>query len=149
MHAFRSAGSFLTGLVLTGLVLASHALAGSAMAQDSWPDLVGTWVGTSRAIVMANGGHYTGSGQGEQPRFVSSELVVTFTQQDRGRYIGTITSAGHTEPKLMVVAEDRKTLRTTDNDGTSMGTILDANRFELCYGQNHPSVVSCVVFRRR
>lgn len=138
MHAIRLAGSLLAGLVL----------AGPAMAQESWPDLVGTWVGTSRAIVTANSGHYTG-GQGEQPRFVSSELVVTFTQQDRGRYIGTITSAGHTEPKLMVVAEDRKTLRTTDNDGTSVGTILDANSFELCYAQNNPSVVSCVVFRRR
>lgn len=139
MHALRFAGSLMAGLVL----------AGSAMAQESWPDLVGAWVGTSRAIVMANSGHYTGSGQGEQPRFASSELVVVFTQQDRGRYIGTITSAGHTEPKLMVVAEDRKTLRTTDIDGTSMGTILDANSFELCYAQNNPSVVSCVVLRRR
>ena len=139
MHALRLAGSLIAGLVL----------AGPAMAQESWPDLVGTWVGTSRAIIMANSAHYSASGQGDQPRFASSELVVTFTQQDRGRYIGTITSSGHTEPKLMVVAEDRKTLRTTDIDGTSMGTILDANSFELCYAQNHPSLVSCVVLRRR
>lgn len=49
----------------------------------------------------------------------------------------------------MVVSADRRTLRTTDQDGTSVGTILSPDSFELCYAQNNPSTVSCVTFHRR
>ena len=90
------------------IVAVSLAVVTPAMAQ-TWPDLVGTWVGKSRAIVAAPGGHYGGASAAE-PSFVSAELTVEWTRQDEGRYIGTITSAGRTEPKLAVVAGDGKTL---------------------------------------
>ncbi|MBN9434432.1 MAG: hypothetical protein J0I45_18530 [Bosea sp.] len=118
-------------------------------AKDPWPSLVGTWVGKSRAIVTAASGHYGDAGAGAEPRFASAELTIEIAKEDEGRYLGTITSRGQSEPKLMVVGDDRKTLRTADGDGTSVGTILGKDSFELCYAQNNPSTVSCITFHRK
>lgn len=128
---------------------AASLMAVPASAQDAWPDLLGTWTAKSRAIVTAASGHYGTAGAGSEPRFASADLVIEITKQDQGRYIGTITSGGHKEDKLMVVAEDRKSLRTADTDGNSVGRILDTNSFELCYAQNNPSIATCAVFHRR
>lgn len=131
------------------LVAISAGLAATpAAAQEAWPDLLGKWTAKSRAVVTSPAGHYGGSGTGSAPRFASADLVIEITRQDQGRYIGTITSPGQTEDKMMVVAEDRRTLRSVDSDGNSFGRILDADSFELCYAQVNPSVVSCALFRR-
>lgn len=129
-------------------VLAAMCFAGPAVAQDAWPDLIGKWVGKSRAIITSPAGHYGSAGGGSEPRFASADLVIEFTKQDQGRYIGTIVSAGHKEEKLMVLSEDRKTLRSVDNDGNSVGHIIDSNSFELCYAQMAPTVASCALFKR-
>ena len=122
------------------------------LAQD-WPDLVGSWQGTSRAIVTAAEHHYgeetiDGTDGLDEGAFASSELTVEITEQSDGRYIGSITSAGHTEPKYMIVASDGVTLRASDVNGLSTGRIIDVDSFELCYAQFNPSTVSCVVFTR-
>lgn len=130
------------------LAVGASQMAVPVAAQETWPDLMGKWAGKSRAIITSPAGHYGGSGTGSAPRFASADLVIEITQQDQGRYIGTLTSPGQTEDKLMVVAEDRRTLRTADSDGNSVGRILDADSFELCYTQINPSVASCAVFRR-
>ncbi|WP_018387479.1 hypothetical protein [Ancylobacter sp. FA202] len=129
-------------------LFAAMCFAGPAVAQEAWPDLLGKWVGKSRAVIMSPAGHYGSAGGGSEPRFASSDLVVEITKQDQGRYIGTIVSAGHREEKLMVVSEDRKTLRSADSDGNSFGHLIDSNSFELCYAQIAPSVASCTLFRR-
>lgn len=69
-------------VVLSGLVAAS---APAAAAKEPWPDLLGTWVGQSRAIVTANSGHYGNAGAGSEPRFASVELVIEITKEDQGR----------------------------------------------------------------
>ena len=146
----RFAAAFLTFALLSAPALAAQPAKESAThANKGWPSLVGTWVGKSRAIVTAASGHYSDAGAGTEPRFVSAELTVEITREDQGRYIGTITSPGDTEVKVMVVADDRKTLRTSDLDGTSVGTILGKNSFELCYAQNKPTTVSCITFHRK
>jgi hypothetical protein len=129
-------------------VLAAMSFAAPAAAQDAWPDLVGKWVGKSRAIIMSPAGHYGSAGSGSEPRFVSADLVIEITKQDQGRYIGTIVSAGHREEKFMVLSEDRKTLRSADSDGNSVGHMIDSNSFELCYAQMAPTVASCALFKR-
>ncbi|MQT12128.1 hypothetical protein [Segnochrobactrum spirostomi] len=145
----RLATSAVAVLVTALAVAGTPAAAKDTSRKSAWPNLIGTWVGKSRAIVTTNTGHYGNAGTGDEPRFASAELVIEITKEDQGRYIGTITSPGDTEVKLMVVGSDRKTLRTTDKDGTSVGSILGPNAFELCYAQNNPSTVSCVTFHRR
>lgn len=132
-------------------VLAALCFAGPAVAQDAWPDLLGKWVGKSRAIIMSPAGHYGSAGSaggGNEPRFASADLVIEIIKQDQGRYIGTIVSAGSKEEKFMILSEDRKTLRSADSDGNSVGHIIDSNSFELCYTQMAPTVASCALFKR-
>lgn len=122
-----------------------------AIAQE-WPDLLGTWKGTSRSVVSGVGGHFGGE-HDDKPRFAEVELTIEWTEQNEGRYIGTLTSGSHTEGKLGVVSADGTSLVTVDHDGQSVGRIIDGNSFELCYAQTSHSdeqmVVSCVIFNRQ
>jgi len=126
-------------------------LAGAPALATDWPDLLGTWTGTSRAVVLGDGGHY--AGEAGNPRFVEAELTIEWTDQRDGRYIGTISSAAHTEPKLAVLSADLETLITVDEDGSSIGRLIDDDRFELCYHQSSAGhtqmTASCVVFERQ
>lgn len=121
-------------------------------AAQEWPDLLGTWKGTSRSVVSGVGGHFTGD-HGNTPRFAEVELTIEWTEQNAGRYVGTVTSGSHTEGKLGVMSADGTTLLTVDHDGQSVGRIIDGNSFELCYAQTSHSdeqmVVSCVTFERQ
>jgi hypothetical protein len=134
-------------------MILSCGLATPALAQEpEWPDLIGTWTGTSRSVVSADGGHFTG-GDGAGPRFAEVAFTIEWTQQDRGRYIGTVTSNGSTEPKMAVKSAAGDLFVTVDEDGQSIGRLLDENRFELCYTQSSQgdpqSVASCVLFTRQ
>jgi len=126
------------------------AMIGAPVAAAEAPDLIGTWTGTSRAVVAGSGGHYGEGGAALQFREV--ELTVEWIEQKDGRYIGTITSAGHTEPKLGVLSSDGKMFVTADLDGTSVGRIIDDDHFELCYTQTSTGsdhiIASCVDFER-
>lgn len=128
------------------------ALSATPLAAQEWTDLVGTWTGTSRAVVSGAGGHYTPS-ETSKPVFVSADLTIVFTEQDQGRYIGTVTSGNSTEPKIAVVSDDRKAIFTVDSDGQSTGRMLDVDHMELCYTQSSSAdkqmVASCVVFVRK
>lgn len=119
----------------------------SAFAQEA-PDMLGTWTGANRAVVSGAGGHY---GDGEDAAtFRAVELTIEWTAQDDGRLIGTIASPLSTEPKVGVLSSDGVTLFTADSDGSSVGRLIDADHFELCYMQTSIAderiVVSCVEF---
>lgn len=121
----------------------------SVLAQEA-PDMLGTWTGTSRAVVSGTGGHY---GDGEDlAAFREVDLTIEWTAQDDGRLIGTVTSPLSTEPKVGVLSSDGQTLFTADSDGSSVGRIVDEDHFELCYMQtsiaDEQIVVSCVDFAR-
>ena len=121
------------------------AIAAPALAQD-WPDLVGTWKGTTRAVVANAGGHYAGT-------FATAELTIEWTAADNGRYIGTISSPQHTERVLAVASSDGQSIFTVDTDGLTIGRLIDQDRFELCYLQSSSGdtqmAASCVEFERQ
>ena len=133
------------------LTLASLLFALPATAQD-WPDLLGTWTGTSRTVVTGAGGHFSGA-DATEAQFHEVELTIEWTEQNAGRYVGSITSAAHTERKLGVASSDGTSLYTVDHDGHSAGRIIDADHFELCYMQTSIAdpqmVASCVEFGRQ
>ena len=137
----RSACTIALGLLMTG------ATSTNILAADEWPDLLGQWSGESRAVVSAGGDHYE-TQEHTDPVFVSQTLMIEWTEQEDGRLIGVITSEQHSEPKMAVIGSDRKSLSTVDANGSSTGSILDDDSFELCYTQTGPAVVSCVVFTR-
>lgn len=123
----------------------------AATAQD-WPDLVGTWTGTSRTVVWGEGGHFSDT-PSDKPVFVETDLTIEWTDAKDGRYIGTITSAVQTESKIGIMSSDGVSFYTVDHDGFSNGRIIDADHFELCYLQtDHKDpqmVASCVTFERQ
>ncbi|WP_035485804.1 hypothetical protein [Geminicoccus roseus] len=126
-------------------------LAAPALAAD-WPDLRGTWKGTSRAVTMGEGGHY-GATDGKTPVFSEVELTIEFTDQKDGRLFGTISSAHHREPKLAVISVDQQLVVTADGDGQSVGKLIDDDHLELCYTQTSSAdsqmIASCVLFERQ
>ena len=117
------------------------------LAAQEWPDLVGT----SRAVVSGDGGHYGASGKAAAFRDVPLTLV--FTEQNAGRYVGTMSSAQSTEPKIAVVSSNRNAIFSADSDGHSTGRMIDEDAFELCYTQTSASetqmIASCVTFQRQ
>ena len=126
------------------------ALVAAPALADEGPNMIGTWTGTSRAVVYGTGGHY---GEGEAAaQFKEVALTIEWTEQRDGRLIGTITSPLSTEPKLGVLSSDGRTLVTGDSDGSSIGRLIDDDHFELCYTQTSVAdeqiVVSCVDFER-
>lgn len=131
-------------------ILALSLVAAPAQAAD-WPDLLGTWTGTSRAVVLGDGGHY-GADSGKA-RFVEADLTIEWTEQKDGRYIGTIASPARTEPKLAVLSADGTSFFTVDTDGSSVGRLIDDDHFELCYQQTSAGdslmTASCVIFERQ
>ncbi len=123
-----------------------------AVAQD-WPDLVGTWKGTTRAVVANAGGHYADAGSDDAGTFATAELTIEWTEADNGRYIGTISSPQYTERVLAVVSSDGQSIFTVDSDGLTIGRLMDEDRFELCYLQSSSAdtqmAASCVEFERQ
>ncbi|MEM1360661.1 MAG: hypothetical protein AAGF94_02970 [Pseudomonadota bacterium] len=121
----------------------------AAVAAD-YPNLLGTWTGTSRAVVTGTSGHYVVDGT--RAKFVSADLTLEWTEQDDGRLIGTFTSPQYTEVKIGVISQSGDMLFSADNDGTSVGRILGPDRFELCYthaeANAEVSTASCVIFTR-
>ncbi|MCP4304945.1 MAG: hypothetical protein GY788_08755 [bacterium] len=123
----------------------------TALGQD-WPDLVGTWTGTSRTVVWGEGGHFLDSGA-DTPGFLESDLTIEWTDAKDGRYVGTPTSTAHTERKLGIMSRDGVSFYTVDRDGFSNGRIIDTDHFELCYLQTDHQipqmVASCLTFTRQ
>ncbi len=132
------------------LISAIAVLAPASVLAQEMPDMLGTWTGTSRAVVAGTGGHY---GDGDDvAAFREVDLTIEWTAQDDGRLIGTITSPLSTEPKVGVLSSDGVTLVTADSDGSSVGRLIDDDHFELCYMQtsiaDEQIVVSCADFER-
>jgi hypothetical protein len=117
-----------------------------------WPDLLGVWKGTTRTVLAGAGGHFSDSVTSDA-HFREVELTVEWIEEDDGRYIGTVTSANHTERKLGVMSSDGNSFYTVDHDGHSAGRLIDENHFELCYlqssFQDEQMVASCVTFERQ
>ena len=134
------------------LAIGLCSLTATSMASD-WPDLLGTWTGTTRSVIIGDGGHFSGGENSQNAEFHEIELTIQWTNQQDGRYIGSITSPKHSEPKLGVVSRDHKTIFTVDTDGQSVGELIDDNHFELCYMQTSSEdsmmVASCVIFERQ
>lgn len=122
-----------------------------ALAQD-WPSLLGVWKGTTRTATVGAGGHFSDS-QPDGVQFREVELTIEWTEENDGRYFGTISSANHRERKLGVLSGDGVSFFTVDEDGSSVGRLIDADHFELCYMQTSIAdaqmVASCVTFERQ
>ena len=103
---------------LIGLGLASIVTA------DEYPSMVGTWKGTSEAVVLGDALYYKNNTKDGTPRMSSAEFVLDLTHQD-GRRKQVTTKIK--EPWIGVFWNDKESLQAVDSNGHITGRILDAN----------------------
>jgi hypothetical protein len=131
--------------ILPLVALSLIALAASpAAAQNAVPDLRGKWAGESESVVLGGGNPHHPPTQSAEPRFSSVKFTMTIDRQEGRRFAGIFASATSTETVIGILARNG-TIHMVDDDGYDSGTMLAANRMELCY--RHLSaqarIVSC------
>jgi hypothetical protein len=111
-----------------------------AMAQESQPDLVGTWVGTSKAIVFGQNGYHPGNETAaDPPRVREQEFTMEITGQDGRVFWGAAWASANPEIRdrlALALAADGRTLVGADEDGAHYLTLVSPDRIERCYA--HP-----------
>src|SRR6267378_8162751 len=133
------------------LVLASAlicAATATAHAQDSIPDLKGTWSGKGKAIVFGTHDHHPGSQTAaDPPRVRDIEATHTVEGQEGRLAWGRSSSAvaDTKEPFAWAIASDNKTIIGADMDGYFRITLLGPDRMEKCYVHNGTSPTKSIV----
>jgi len=121
-----------------------------AMAQNTFPDLRGTWKGDSESIVWGPGNaHYPASQQAD-PRLTSIPFTITIDKQEGRRLSGTFSSPQSSEPVIGVISRTG-TIFFADDDGTDFGTLIGPNRLEICHLQGGPDtrIAACTEYTRQ
>lgn len=133
---------------MAGLVAA--ALAGPVQAQDTYPDLKGTWVGKGTAIVLGTPKHHDKTAA-KTPRLSDQNFTFKITDQKDGRFWGTMESPRGKDLMIGILAPDKKRVLVAGEEGTAEGRLIDANTFEWCYDHHTKDsiVVSCNTVRRQ
>lgn len=120
----------------------------SVYAQDTIPDLKGTWSGKGKAIVFGNNPHHPGAQTtADAPRVHEIEATHTVEGQDGRVAWGHSSSAvaDTKEPFVWAVASDNKSIVGADLDGYFRITLLSPERMEKCYVQNGTGPTRSVV----
>jgi hypothetical protein len=116
------------------------ALATAALAQDSVPDLTGTWVGTTKSVVFGqNKFHPGGETAAGVPRVREVEYTMEITGQDGRVFWGEAWSSADPAVRdtlALAIAADGRTIVGADNDGAHSMTLVSPDRIERCYA--HP-----------
>jgi hypothetical protein len=116
----------------------------TALAQTTIPDLRGTWKGNSESIVLGNGNtHHSATAQ--EPELRSVPFTLTVDKQVGRRLSGTFSSP-RGKSKVVAVISRSGTMLLADTEGFSLGTMLGADRMDLCYLKHSPEarIASCV-----
>jgi hypothetical protein len=142
-------------LVLALALLGTTAIA--AGAQDTVPDLRGTWTGKGKSIVFGTHAHHPGSQTtADAPRVREIEATHTVEGQDGRLAWGRSSSAAADtkEPFAWAIASDNRSIVGADMDGYFRITLIAPDRMEKCYAHNSASptrsiVATCYVMERK
>ena len=137
--------------VVIGLGLASIVRADDIVRADEFQSMVGTWKGTSEAVVLGKPVYYPDRASEQAiPRASSADFVINLTHQDGRRMWGSVISSNIAEPWIGVFWNDRKTFEAVDANGQIVGRMVDANTVEVIYTQHDSNglITSHVVFSR-
>jgi hypothetical protein len=119
---------FASSLIVAGVLTAS----GSAVAQQSYPDLKGTWIGPGVTLAMGKTEHRQPEDTGLRFREDSWTLVID--RQEGNRFTGTRgrTEGTRRDPILGVIRADRRTIHMVDDDGTFLTILTGPDTMEMC-----------------
>ncbi len=142
-------------------ILAVALLIGStsiACAQEKVPNLKGTWIGTSRAIIFGHNAYHPGAERpSDPPRVHEQSYTMRIDGQDGRLLWGQAWATNNPAVKdtlALAIASDGKTIVGADNDGAHYMTIAGPDQIERCYA--HPGtspsrsiVTSCGFLERQ
>jgi hypothetical protein len=117
-------------------------------AQDSIPNLKGTWSGKGKTIVFGNNRYHPGSQTTiSAPRVRDIEATHVVEGQEGRLVWGRSSSsvADTKEPFAWTIASDNKTILGADMDGSFHITLISPDRMEKCYTQNATSPSKSIV----
>lgn len=129
--------------IVTLAALATLATAPAVATDPAVPELRGTWKGDSHSIVLGAGPHHPDA-KTNAPRLTSVPFTLVIDMQDGRRFSGKFSSSAHSEAVVAVVSRGG-TIFMADDDGHIAGTMLAADRMELCYlhSSSAKRVASC------
>lgn len=104
----------------------------SVAAETAIPDLRGTWKGDSESVIFGGGNPHHSAGKPGEPDFRTLPFTLEVENQDGRRFYGTFSSPRSSE-KIIGVVSRNGTLYVADDEGYTHGTVLAADRIELCY----------------
>ena len=131
--------------VVLVLVVGLGLLLGSAArAQDSYPDLKGTWTGKGDGVFFASPGAHG------KATFGSVEITVVIDHQEDRRFSGTITMARGSKPIVGVITDDGA-IWWSEPGGFVEGRLTDADTFSGCYVRvsEFSQLAACEVLKRQ
>ncbi len=137
------------------LLIASASI---AHAQEAIPDLKGTWVGTSTAVVFGNNGYHPGTETPTDPPRVREVGFTMKIEGQQGRVLwGEAWATDNPAVKdtlALAIASDNKTIVGADNDGAHYLTLVGPDRIERCYAHpgtspSHSIVAACGFLERQ
>ena len=132
---------FIISIVVCGC------LAVPAFAQDSTPDLRGTWTGPFKSVIYGPNSHHPGDQSvTDPPRVRDITFTLKMSGQD-GRVIWgeSWSKPGTREPFAIAIAADGKTAYGADTDGVWAFTGISADAIEICYTHSGLSPTQSIV----
>ncbi len=114
-------------------------LASAALAQEAVPDLTGTWVGTTKSLVLGQTRFHPGDeATANQPRVRELEWTMEIAGQDGRVFWGEAWSSANPDVRdtlALALAADGRTIVGAGNDGTHFMTLVAPDRIERCFAQ--------------
>ena len=124
--------SYACWMFVAATIAVASAAATAVAAEVSPPDVRGTWKGDSETILLGTGNPHHTPGQAPTPELRSVPFTLVVDQQDGRRFSGTFSSPRSSEKIVAVISRDG-TIYLVDDEGYTHGTMLAADRMELCY----------------
>ena len=114
-------------------------LASVALAQEAVPDFTGTWVGTTKSVVLGQTRFHPGDeAAANQPQVRELEWTMEITGQDGRVFWGEAWSTDDPtvgDTLALALAADGRTIVGAGNDGAHLMTLVAADRIERCFAQ--------------
>ena len=119
-----------SNLIVAGLVAA---LSPAAIAQQSYPDLKGTWTGPGQSVTQGKTDHWPDAGAAK-PDFRKGSWTLVIDQQEGNLLTGShgMTAGTRHDPVLGVIRADQKTIHMVDDDGTFLTILTGPDTLEMC-----------------
>jgi len=127
------------------LVVASGVIAVPAIAQDSYPDIRGTWKGDVQAVSVDEGQ------PDARPTFGTYAAAIEIAEQQDRRFAGDFSFGKSDSRAIVGVFTEPDRILWSEPGGFAHGKVIDDNVIEVCYVRSteFDQVASCERYQRQ